>query len=53
MTWPSGSDQSNKNEGAPDSLASWDAQLNSPPRSLLTTTLRFDLLRGNGRDGLL
>jgi hypothetical protein len=31
MTWPSGSDQSNKNEGAPDSLASWDAQLKSPP----------------------
>jgi hypothetical protein len=31
MTWPSGSDQSNKNEGAPDSLESWDAQLNSPP----------------------
>jgi hypothetical protein len=39
-----------KNESAPDSIESRDARSNSPPRSLLTTSLRSDLLFGYGSD---
>jgi hypothetical protein len=33
-------------------LGSWDARRTALPRSLLNTSLRWDLSRGNGSDGL-
>jgi len=41
-----------KNE-SPGLIESWDARRTALPRKLLTTSLRSDLRRGNGSDGLL
>jgi hypothetical protein len=43
--------KSRKNESAPTRLESRDARRTALPRSLLTTTLRFEHRRGNGTNG--